>query len=266
MPDLAMSTIRLPLDQLQRDGGTQPRIAIDYETAYEYGDEMQAGAKFPPVVAFYDGATYWLADGFHRAEGAFSIGCDDIEVEVHQGTLEDAQWYSFGVNKSHGLRRTNEDKQRAVKAALAHPNGAGKSNSAIAKHVGVDEGTVRSWREKLSSEIPKIKTRTVTRNGTTYQQNTANIGKRQNDSVPVVATNPSPVPAAPQPERHDPSKPEQDLQIAISHAWAILGRESTPSEMADYFRPEYEGVISGLRRWVEDMEQARARPRSPSVL
>jgi hypothetical protein len=76
-----------------------------------------------------------------------------------------------------------EDKQRAVKAALGHPNGAGKSNSAIARHVGVDEGTVRSWREKMaiSSEIPKIDSRTVTRNGITYQQNTANIGKRKED-------------------------------------------------------------------------------------
>jgi hypothetical protein len=68
----------------------------------------------------------------------------------HQGTLEDAQWYSFGTNKDHGLRRTNEDKARAVKAALAHPNGAAKSDHQIAKHVGVDVKTVGNWHEKLT--------------------------------------------------------------------------------------------------------------------
>ena len=81
----------------------------------------------------------------------------------------------------HGLRRTNDDKQRAVKAALAHPKSAGMSGRDIARHVGVDEGTVRGWREKLSAELPQIAERTVTRNGTTYQQNTANIGKGKRD-------------------------------------------------------------------------------------
>ena len=68
-----------------------------------------------------------------------------------------------------------------MKAALAHPGGAGKSDSAIAKHVGVDHVTVKNWREKLaaSCEIHKIAERTVTRGGSTYQQNTANIGRRR---------------------------------------------------------------------------------------
>ena len=43
----------------------------------------------------------------------------------------------------------------AVKAALMHPKGAGMSDAAIAKHVGVDEATVRNWRERLSSEVPQ---------------------------------------------------------------------------------------------------------------
>lgn len=65
-----------------------------------------------------------------------------------------------------------------MKAALVHPSGAGKSDSAIAKHVGVDHVTVKNWREKLtaSCEIHKMDSRTVTRGDSTYQQNTANIG------------------------------------------------------------------------------------------
>jgi len=36
---------------------------------------------------------------------------------VIRGTQQDAQWFSFAANQTNGLRRSNEDKQRAVKAA-----------------------------------------------------------------------------------------------------------------------------------------------------
>jgi hypothetical protein len=78
------------------------------------------------------------------------------------------------VNKSHGLRRTNADKQRAVEAALLHPKSRELSDSQIARHVGVDHKTVSAQRSILGISQDS---RTVNRNGTTYQQNTANIGK-----------------------------------------------------------------------------------------
>jgi hypothetical protein len=46
-----------------------------------------------------------------------------------------ARWYNFSVNQINGLRRTNEDKQRAVKLALAHPQAVGLSDSEIARMV-----------------------------------------------------------------------------------------------------------------------------------
>jgi transposase-like protein len=142
---------------------------------------MAAGVKFPPVVVFHDGEHYWLADGFHRLKAAFAAGFDAVDSELRQGALEDAQWYSFSANRTNGLRRTNEDKQQAVKSALLHPRAAEMSNSAIARHVGIDEATVRNWRAKLaaSSEIPKIDTRTVSRQGKAYQQRTTRIGRRR---------------------------------------------------------------------------------------
>lgn len=187
--------VEIAIDQIILDGGTQPRAFIDPTVVNDYSEAMVAGAKFPPVVVFYDGEKYWLADGFHRLKAAYHEHMDMIHCEVRQGTLDDARWYSFSANKTNGLRRTNEDKQRAVQAALLHPKGAGLSNSTIAAHVGVDESTVRVWREKLtaSSGIPKIDTRSVTRKGTTYQQNTANIGRRD---APPPAPAAEPEPAA----------------------------------------------------------------------
>jgi transposase-like protein len=173
--------VRLSIAEIRLDGGTQPRSALDFTAIDDYAEAMAAGVKFPPVVVFHDGEHYWLADGFHRLKAAFAAGFDAVDGELRQGTLEDAQWYSFSANKTNGLRRTNEDKQRAVKSALLHPRAAEMSNSAIARHVGVDEATVRNWRAKLetSSEIPKIDTRTISRQGSTYQQRTANIGQRR---------------------------------------------------------------------------------------
>ena len=61
------------------------------------------------------------------------------------------------------------------------------SDNQIAEHVGVSDKTVAKYREDATSEIPKIKTRTVTRGGTTYEQDTANIGKSgaKGDDEPI---------------------------------------------------------------------------------
>lgn len=152
----------LKIDQIRRDGATQPRAAIDFETVFDYMDAMVDGADFPPVTVFYDGTDYWLADGFHRVKAREQGGFDEIACEVHQGTQQDAQWYSFAANKTNGLRRTNDDKQRAVKAALIHPQGVGLSDRQIGSHVGVDHKTVSGWREKLegTGEIPQSDQRT----------------------------------------------------------------------------------------------------------
>jgi len=151
----------LPISKLRIDGGTQPRAAIDASIVREYSEEMAAGATFPPVDVFFDGRAYWLAEGFHRIGAARSCDRKSFACEVHQGTLEDAKWFSYAANRGHGFRRTNEDKQRAVQAALQHPKAAGMSDGAIAEHVGVDQKTVWNWREQLFStkEIPKSPTR-----------------------------------------------------------------------------------------------------------
>ncbi len=170
----------LPISLIRTDGGTQPRAAIDFDAVADYQDAMQAGEKFPPLIVFYDGSSYWLADGFHRREAAVGVDLKEIACDVHQGTLEDAQWFSFSANKTNGIRRTNSDKQRAVKAALKHAMATNFSNRQIAAHVGVDEGTVRAWREKVTAEIPQSAKRTG-RDGRTI--NTANIGKKAHPLV-----------------------------------------------------------------------------------
>ena len=179
----------IPISRIRVDGGTQPRAALDFEAIEDYSVAMGAGAQFPPVTVFYDGTDYWLADGFHRVKAAYAAGHDTIESEVHQGTLQDAQWYSFSANRTNGLRRTTDDKQRAVRAALGHPNGAELSNRQIAAHVGVVEATVRNWREKLTAQIAQSPRREG-RDGRTI--NVTKIGKASGSQHAPVATTEAP--------------------------------------------------------------------------
>ena len=170
-------------ENIRLDGGTQPRMKIDPAVRDEYGERMKAGEKFPPIDVFFDGENYWLVDGFHRL-AAFTLVMpgEAIECNVHKGTLQDAQWYSYSVNKAHGLRRTERDKARVVKEALAHPEAANKSNVEIAEHCGVNESTVRRHRKKLGASSATTKMRQVTRGTTTYSQNATHIGKKPKGS------------------------------------------------------------------------------------
>ena len=174
----------LRLEQIRTDGGTQPRAQMDWTVVAEYAADMGNGATFPPVVVFYDGSEYWLADGFHRVEAAKSLGLVEIAADVRQGTLEDAKWYSYSANKLHGLRRSNEDKRRAVEAALAHPYASRHSGEEIARHCGVSNATISRYRNSISYIVRDDEQRTVTRNGTTYTMDTANIGQRPVEPEP----------------------------------------------------------------------------------
>jgi transposase-like protein len=260
----------IQLDLIRMDGGTQPRQGIDWEVAYEYGDLMADGVKLPPVTVFYDGSEYWLADGFHRVHAAFSQEIAEIQAEVIQGTLEDAQWYSFGANKSHGLMRSNDDKQRAVQAALRHPKCVGLSNVQIARHVGVSRQTVDGWRKKLeaSCQVSKIDKRTVTRNGTTYQQNTANIGKQSSTQSSTAPAQPAPAPQrvepqaqpAPQYQPEPESSDSHDLEVFRLHLLGIIETPLTARLLADEITnsPNASETIELIRRAHEFLTSIKA--------
>ena len=169
----------LPINRIRLDGGTQPRAAINEEYVAQLMADLEADVKLPPVDVFHDGTDYWLADGFHRYHAHSRAGYGHIDAKVHQGTQADAQWFSFGANRAHdaaGLRRTNDDKRRAVLAALAHPKAEAMSNRLIAEHVGVSEATVRGYRAAMESTAQNAQSTPRTgRDGRTID--TSNIGK-----------------------------------------------------------------------------------------
>jgi N6-adenosine-specific RNA methylase IME4 len=141
---------------------------------------MTNGAKFPPLVAFFDGADYWLADGFHRIQSERQLDYKESFVDVRQGTRRDAVLYSVGANSDHGLRRTNADKRRAVMCLLNDKEWTKWNSNRIARQCNVSHTMVDNLRE-ASCNGCKIEKRLVSRNGVTYEQNTANIGRRKEE-------------------------------------------------------------------------------------
>lgn len=215
---------QLSLKSIRIDGGTQSRVELNSATVDEYAEAMHEGEAFPPVVVFFDGADYWLADGFHRYFGADHAGLEAIAADVRNGTQADAQLFSFGVNASHGLRRTNADKRKAVTGALQHPVSCKWSDRQIAKHCGVSDKTVSAVRVSIfgNSEDAPPAERTVTRNGTTYTQNTANVGKSKPAQKAAAAPEPTAVPApAPAAANDVPAKKK-----AVAHAPAAEPQDS----------------------------------------
>ena len=57
---------KIDINDIRIDGGTQCREVIDQATVYSYRDSMKEGDEFPRLFTVFDGATYWLVDGFHR--------------------------------------------------------------------------------------------------------------------------------------------------------------------------------------------------------
>ena len=171
----------LNLSLIRLDGGTQPRSSVFMDVVEEYIDAMMNGAVFPPVTVFFDGTSYWLADGFHRCSAYLGMKLDAVECDVRQGSQRDAILFSVGANSAHGLKRTNEDKRRAVNRLLSDPEWSHWSDREISRHCRVSHEFVRKIRPVESVTVnvdsePTSRTYT-TKHGTVATMATANIGR-----------------------------------------------------------------------------------------
>jgi DNA-binding transcriptional regulator YiaG len=173
------SVVLLPIALIRRDGETQSRVSESFATIQEYSALMLSGVEFPPVKVWFDGAEYWLSDGFQRLAAAVEIGRSEIPAEVVPGGLLDARWDSYSANSTHGLRRTSADIQMVIRRALAHPNSARLSSGQLARHLGIPETTFRRWRKNVSPPHGEDTIRIAVRRGKPYRIQTVAIGRRK---------------------------------------------------------------------------------------
>ncbi len=137
----------LSLAQITDDADLQPRKTLDLDILREYSIAWLDGAKFPPITVFFDGETYWLADGFYRVRSARKANLHSIRALVYDGDKRDAKLFSVGANAEHGMRRTNEDKRLAVLKLLDDPEWCLWSDAEIARACKVSGGLVLKYRQ-----------------------------------------------------------------------------------------------------------------------
>ncbi len=188
-PAMALSEpLLLDMDQIRTDGGTQTRAAIDMDVAAEYAEAIGGGATFPPVDVMFDGTNYWLTDGFHRLAAARRAGREEIEARVSSGDRRSAILAAVGANQAHGLRRTNDDKRRAVRALLSDEEWVRWSDRAIAEACGVAHTFVSVVRKELSGNgLQMPQERVVQRGEQTYTFTpAAPVAKPEPSAMPVI--------------------------------------------------------------------------------
>lgn len=158
-----MSLQRIELEQIDIYAGTQTRVQTNDEAVSGYAEDMKQGAKFPPILLFFDGSKYYLADGFHRFLAAKRIEEKDIEADVREGSRTDALIAALGANATNGLYRTNADKRHAVEIALEE--WTGHSNAYLAEICKVSIELVRRVRKSMGLDNPE---KVIGRDGKSY--------------------------------------------------------------------------------------------------
>jgi hypothetical protein len=142
----------VPLSAITVDMSLQPRAdGLREDTVQDYADAIDRGDVFPPLVVYEDAETgvTWLSEGFHRHEAYIRADKSETLCEVRAGNRPDALRNACGSNLTHGLRRTNADKCRAVDLLVAaFPD---LSDQQIAEMAGVGRTFVHGRRPQPPS-------------------------------------------------------------------------------------------------------------------
>lgn len=132
-------------------------------------DEVRGDAR--AIAAAKTGANHtYISNAKKLAKEAPDVA---EAADIRQGTRRDAVLFSVGANASHGLRRTNEDKRRAVTVLLSDEEWNKWPQAKIAARVYVNQ-----LSKEVSSKRLQDTVRTAERYGVTYEIDTSNIGKQ----------------------------------------------------------------------------------------
>jgi len=277
---------RLALQAIKLDPRCQIRGQEDGHTVDDYADAMLAGATFPPLVVFFDGETYWLADGFHRwwaasavagsAPAGSALSRKELDAEVHEGGLREAILFACRANAAHGLPRTKGTKQRAVDTLLEDEEWSAWSDREIARRCLVSHTFVANRRSVLSRSSGNVAShdrRYTTKHGTEAVMSTPNIGRGVTGNVASDGNEVRSLPTAPavvavtgnvasdgNEVRSLPTAPAVVAAVPVDHFKAVhdaCGALQNALTRAYACSPETSGSIAGdLERLIPVLEAA----------
>ncbi len=173
---------RIKLTLLTIDVNLQQRVEINNSVVDDYANAYSEGTELPPITVWreegkreegignsdnnqlFDShhselttvhcplptARYYLVDGFHRVEAAKQAGITELPFIEKSGTYREALLFSLSVNSTHGLRRSNADKRKAVMTLLQDSEWSQWSDRVIAKQCKVSHTFVAKLRNQVS--------------------------------------------------------------------------------------------------------------------
>ena len=146
----------IPISSITLDHEIQSRCQIHDDVVAKYAAAMRQGEEFPPVIVFYNGATFWLADGFHRLRAKEVIGDLEILADVWQGGHQDAVLRAIEVNLKSELKLTEADVDKNIYKLIGHPEWKFWSDKEIANLCGTDEKHIYQLREQRIIDLYKM--------------------------------------------------------------------------------------------------------------
>jgi hypothetical protein len=151
----ARAVIDAPLKDIVLDSRLQMRAEMHRDIIDEYSEAVN---DLPPgSVVQIEGSVLLLTDGWHSYHAHKAKGKTTMKVYFREGTFLDALLEAAGANFDHGLRRTIDDKARAVAAVLTEPAWSEKSDRFVATTCHVSHPFVARIREELNGHATDAK-------------------------------------------------------------------------------------------------------------
>lgn len=229
-------------------------VTDDPKTIQEYAEVYKREPGSMPAPRLYRvGSRLFVTRGRHRVHSAIRAGLKYLECEVVEGNLDDAKWDAAGGNTDQlGLRRTNADKERAIRLAiLAFPK---RTDSAVAEHVRVRAEKVKFIRKQMEEEgSVKEETERVSTDGRKRKA----VDSKHTPKPKSPSDEKDPEPAAPSPALHDAAGTPvvgSALDVfADNRLGDFLDAVKRVSELIEKASVEYEGLLRLESRlpWVE---------------
>lgn len=138
----------IPISSITLDHEIQSRCQIDDDVVAKYAAAMRQGEEFPPVIVFFNGTTFWLADGFHRLRAKEAIGDLEILADVMQGNPQEAVLHAIEANLKSELKLTEADIDKNSYKLIGHPEWKFWSDKEIADLCGTNEKHIYQLREQ----------------------------------------------------------------------------------------------------------------------
>jgi protein gp37 len=139
----------LDVSAIRTDGDTAIR-PVDALNMARLLAVLSDGCEFtkPLPRVWFDGTHHWLSHGFHRLDAYRAAGRNEAEVEVLNGTLDDARddackpW-----NSEHGRPETTDERRKRIMHYVARH--MGDSDRMIAEFVGCNHSTIVRYKDDL---------------------------------------------------------------------------------------------------------------------